>query len=245
VKSLFYLILISYIKYTLIPIKCYYFYLLCKDAQPSLVFVSTKTLVSLYIELIKSIFNKKGNKNSKSFTDQLLQIILLSDFLWYYIGFCTPIGIFFTIFSIFCFFNGLEDGPFWFICLVLYYLTMTFSAGLALYFMVQFSKCRALLRELIGNENFSLYVGDNQGSRTIARLALLGYGTMGFCYLGDHYKEEHNVKLSTEKAEAYVRLNKEGGSTPNPDHIHNILTMPVPSMVKVLTDSASSIFKSN
>lgn len=190
------------------------------------------TLVNLVKLLFKLVLNVLYGVPNKTRWLSFLQLSVFIEYAIVFFYLYHPLGRLVFIYSIILFFNGLVYAPYWFAVLIIFFITSPIAASLTLYFLVQFEKVRLLLIEVIGQENFSIYVGNNPGTTQIKKLGGVVGISISLAILADFSNKGSQVIANHLDGNNYVETCNKANVPVNEATLSKIYSAKAPSVVE-------------
>lgn len=185
--------------------------------------------------VLMAVFKRLLNQSDwRTFSIKLYVLIL---FLIGYFTMYHYLGQFMLLIASAClgFFSGSEDYTFIYYVSI-YYLAIVYDALVTIYFLVQIEYFRSILRDLIGAQVFSDYIGDNPGSTWIAsvkKISTFAGGLVGASAFLHSLKKEHDANLEirgfaarAEHANETVRIHQLNGTQADSKTLDSIMLGP-------------------
>nr|NP_046145.1 hypothetical protein [Chlamydomonas moewusii]AAC39343.1 unknown [Chlamydomonas moewusii]QRM91393.1 hypothetical protein [Chlamydomonas moewusii] len=139
--------------------------------------------------------------------------------------------------------NGLVECPTWFVLVVFKYLCLSFGSGISIYIFAQFEKTRNILKDIIGVQAFSKYVGDNPGSNAGKQLTLLAVLGFGLGTVADITTSVTHHVANKAAADAYVDTCKKANVEVKESAIRELYLRPKPAIINEVFRTSQSLLE--
>lgn len=200
----------------------YYSYKLVASKSPNIKFnaVINKVITSI----TNSIgFNGGSGEKGPCLYTLFLKLMLALEFLACFFFFFTTLGITLNIiFFVVLFSPDLTDTFIYQIAL--WTLSYAYSSAIILYFAVQIPYFRNLLKDVIGDEFFTVYIGDNPGTELITKAKIIGLASAALAVSVNVMAPLGESVAKDVDATNYTKHMNNIGAKPEPEAIKDIFT---------------------